>query len=197
MCTPGFQNAGTAVSLCEYPCATSTNCTDPGASCQNVAPTGTAADNVCFQDLCDVDAGAGGLVFGGPFFNSCASTTASDGQCLAFNGGTFAECFQTGTAAPGAACDFNRGGTSSLCTPGNICVPGSNTTDPAIAGRCMPLDDGGANCTGLQLMFFGGADWDLCAPVCGDAGTPPISCTQTGFTCQALGATGPFACLPQ
>jgi hypothetical protein len=183
-CTPGFvstsgPNRGQDVDVCVYPCSGSAECPSLRESC-------ILADDICFINYCDQDPMTGR--FQGPFDNPCPVLDAGDGECLSFDQGGLAVCFQNGSAAVGVACNPTlRTGVDSECQFGDYCVPNA----AADGGLCFSItEDGGCGSGDIPLRLLDTADWGICAQDCSEN----QSCTFG--TCQLLSDGVTEACLP-
>lgn len=193
VCAAGFEDptTGAMVSECVEPCTSSAGCAAPSNACVQVGASG-----ICTSNLCDVDGGVTSAPsFSGPFFNACNAAGTGDGQCLPFGTGSelFAECYQTGSAAAGAACSLDRGGSNPPCVAGQICMPSYSDAGPNGNGLCMQITDGGANCTPSTYIGFqivGNADWSICAQPCSQSSPRP-----SGYGCATTGG-GMDVCIP-
>ncbi len=136
----------TTVQLCALPCAATSDCTDPAATCQG---------GLCWPNLCDA---------GGALDPACTVVQAGDGVCLsgstlseslnpaAFVGATESSCVQVGSAAAGSACDPNYPSRASAAGP--LCQ----------AGRvCVGVPDGGGSCRQLCTLRASGTQAECAA----------------------------------
>jgi hypothetical protein len=182
----GFSNPNIGtVSLCLYPCNGTADCAIGIQDCLTQAPY----NGGCFDNTCGQDPSTGAFV--GPFYGTCPVLDAGDGQCLSFNTGGFALCFQNGTANVGEPCNPTfRFGAFSECKYSSSCWPNAGGD----GGLCLPVapSDGGSCGAGNIAVGQTGADWGVCVQDC----TTSMSCDggYAGTTCQTAGTKS--ACLP-
>jgi hypothetical protein len=185
VCTAGFQDGNTAVSVCLFECSTNADCSNANFACG--AQGGTS---VCFDDYCDGSPKA----YKGPPLAACNSAGSADGQCL-YDGlrplGWYlqqeAVCYQIGQQANGENCDYVRGGVGQ-CSADLYCYEGPTSGvcyQITVDGSCKPANQ-------ASLYLSSGADWGICTQNCTRLSDTSCPASQV---CTFLGAGNGYTCL--
>jgi len=153
VCTGGFDSGDEPVSVCLYPCTSTSDCPNLTTSCQN---------GVCFLNYCQT--GDNGTI---NYFHPCPSASTADGECLPVPAGfdQFAGlCVGAGSLPDGQSCAGVRtdAGLAGLCQQGSECAFLDGGTGHLSASLCEPVcysneevpGDGPACPAGDQCLDF-------------------------------------------